>query len=61
MRATLAERRAVDIARSLIWWFYAEFKAYKRNPDPNPQLARPRRARFSLTPRNLPRLQADRF
>jgi hypothetical protein len=42
--ATPAERRAVDIARGLIWWFYADLKAYKRNPDP--KRARMMRARF---------------
>ena len=39
-----ADRRAVEIQRSLIWWFYADLKAYKRNPDP--KRARMMRARF---------------
>lgn len=39
-----ADRRAVDIQRGLIWWFYADLKAYKRNPDP--KRARMMRARF---------------
>ena len=42
--ATPAERRAVDIQRGLIWWFYADLKAYKRNPDP--KRARMMRVRF---------------
>jgi hypothetical protein len=42
--ATPAERRAVDLQRGLIWWFYADLKAYKRNPDP--KRARMMRARF---------------
>lgn len=39
-----ADRRAVEIQRGLIWWFYADLKAYKRNPDP--KRARMMRARF---------------
>ncbi|MEN2793685.1 transposase [Sphingomonas oligophenolica] len=39
-----ADRRAVEIQRALIWWFYADLKAYKRNPDP--KHARMMRARF---------------
>ena len=42
--ANPAERRAVEIQRALIWWFYADLKAYKRNPDP--KRARMMRARF---------------
>ena len=26
------QRRAVELIRQLIWWFYADLKAYKRNP-----------------------------
>ena len=26
------QRRAVDLVRQLIWWFYADLKAYKRDP-----------------------------
>ena len=37
-------RRAVEITRTLIWWFYRDLKAYKRDPDPN--RARALRARF---------------
>ena len=29
-----AHRRAVDLKRSLIWWFYGDLKAYQRDPDP---------------------------
>jgi hypothetical protein len=39
-----ADRRAVDLTRSLIWWFYADLKAYKREPDA--RRARSLRARF---------------
>lgn len=37
-------RRAIDITRQLIWWFYADLKAYKR--DPCRQRATQLRARF---------------
>ncbi len=37
-------RRAVDLARTLIWWFYADLKAYQREPDA--KRARMLRARF---------------
>lgn len=37
-------RKAVALARALIWWFYADLKAYKRAPDP--RRARMLRARF---------------
>jgi hypothetical protein len=39
-----AHRRAVDLIRTLIWWFYRDLKAYKR--DPSPTKARMMRARF---------------
>ena len=39
-----AHRRALDLKRSLIWWFYADLKAYQRDPDP--RRARMLRARF---------------
>lgn len=39
-----ADRRAVDLKRSLIWWLYADLKAYQRKPDP--KRARALRARF---------------
>lgn len=39
-----AQRRAVDLKRSLIWWFYADLKAYQRDPDP--KRARSLRVRF---------------
>jgi hypothetical protein len=38
------QRRAVDLIRQLIWWFYADLKAYKR--DPCRQRAAQLRARF---------------
>jgi Transposase IS66 family len=37
-------RKAVDLTRTLIWWFYADLKAYKRDPDR--RRARMLRARF---------------
>ncbi len=39
-----AHRRALELKRSLIWWFYADLKAYQREPDP--RRARMLRARF---------------
>jgi Transposase IS66 family len=38
------QRRAVELARQLIWWFYADLKAYKRDPCPRRRAAL--RARF---------------
>jgi hypothetical protein len=38
------QRRAVDVTRQLIWWFYADLKAYKQNPCPRRATAM--RARF---------------
>ena len=40
----LAHRRAVELTRTLIWWFYRDLKSYKLDPDPN--RARMMRARF---------------
>jgi hypothetical protein len=37
-------RKAVELARTLIWWFYKDLKAYKLDPDP--KRARALRARF---------------
>ena len=37
------QRRAVDLTRDLIWWFYADLKAYRREPD--------RRRRYELRAR----------
>ena len=42
--ATPAQRRAVDLVRTLIWWFYADLKAWTR--DPCPRRAAALRARF---------------
>jgi hypothetical protein len=42
--ATADQRRAVDVTRELIWWFYADLKAWKR--DPCPRRAAALRARF---------------
>jgi Transposase IS66 family len=42
--ATPEQRRAVELVRTLIWWFYADLKAWKR--DPCPRRAAPLRARF---------------
>ena len=30
---TAAQRRAVDLMRQLIWWFYRDLKAWQRQPD----------------------------
>ena len=38
------QRKATQLVRSLIWWFYADLKAYKR--DPCPRRAAAMRARF---------------
>jgi len=42
--ATPEQRRAVEVTRSLVWWFYADLKAWAR--DPCPQRAAALRARF---------------
>ena len=42
--ATPEQRRAVEMTRSLIWWFYADLKAWAR--DPCPRRAAALRARF---------------
>lgn len=42
--ATEEQRRAVELTRALIWWFYADLKAWKR--DPCPRRAAALRARF---------------
>ncbi len=39
-----AHQKAVDLIRTLIWWFYRDLKAYKLCPDP--KRARMMRARF---------------
>jgi hypothetical protein len=39
-----AHRQAVELVRTLIWWFYRDLKAYQRDPDP--KRARALRARF---------------
>jgi hypothetical protein len=39
-----AHRKAVELTRSLVWWFYRDLKHYKRDPDP--KRARMMRARF---------------
>ena len=41
---TAEQRRAVEMTRALIWWFYADLKAWKR--DPCPRRAAVLRARF---------------
>jgi hypothetical protein len=38
------QRRAVEVTRSLIWWFYADLKAWQR--DPCPRRAAALKARF---------------
>jgi hypothetical protein len=40
----VAHRQAVELIRTLIWWFYRDLKAYKCSPDP--KRARTMRARF---------------
>ena len=42
--ATPEQRRAVEVMRALIWWFYADLKAYKC--DPSARSAAALRARF---------------
>lgn len=42
--ATPDQRRAVEVTRALIWWLYADLKAWKR--DPCPRRAAALRARF---------------
>jgi hypothetical protein len=42
--ATAEQRRAVEVTRELIWWFYADLKAWQR--DPCPRRAAALRARF---------------
>jgi len=42
--ATPEQRRAVEVTHALIWWFYADLKAWKR--DPCPRRAAALRARF---------------
>jgi hypothetical protein len=41
---TDAQRRAIELTRTLIWWFYADLKAWQR--DPCPRRAAALRARF---------------
>ena len=31
---TAEQRRAIELTRTLIWWFYADLKAWKRDPCP---------------------------
>jgi transposase IS66 family protein len=42
--ATAEQRRAVAVTRELVWWFYADLKAWRR--DPCPRRAAALRARF---------------
>jgi hypothetical protein len=42
--ANPAHRKAVELVRTLIWWFYKDLKAYKLDPDP--RRAGALRARF---------------
>jgi hypothetical protein len=42
--ANAQQRQAVDLTRTLIWWFYKDLKAYRIDPDP--KRARALRARF---------------
>jgi Transposase IS66 family len=42
--ATPEQRRAVEVTRELIWWLYADLKAWRR--DPCPRRAAALRARF---------------
>jgi hypothetical protein len=41
---TAEQRRAIELTRTLIWWFYADLKAWRR--DPCPRRAAALRARF---------------
>jgi hypothetical protein len=42
--STNEQRRAIELTRTLIWWFYADLKAWQR--DPCPRRAAALRARF---------------
>ena len=42
--ATAEQRRAIEVTRALIWWLYADLKAWKR--DPCPRRAAALRVRF---------------
>jgi hypothetical protein len=42
--ATAEQRRAVEVSRALVWWLYADLKAWKR--EPCPRRAAALRARF---------------
>jgi Transposase IS66 family len=42
--ATAEQRRAVEVTRALVWWLYADLKAWKR--EPCPRRAAALRARF---------------
>src|SRR5918911_5144272 len=42
--ATAEQRRAVEVTRALVWWLYADLKAWKR--EPCPRRATALRARF---------------
>ncbi len=53
-------RKAVDLTRTLIWWFYKDLKAYKI--DPSPKRARALRARFDrIFKRNTGYVLLDRL
>src|SRR5690242_13491041 len=67
---TFTDRRhaAQQRQRSLIWWFYADLKAYRRDPDPRRRTALRarfdrifgRRAGFATLDRLLERLRANK-
>jgi crotonobetainyl-CoA:carnitine CoA-transferase CaiB-like acyl-CoA transferase len=62
------QRRAVELVRQLIWWFYADLKAYRREPDRRRRTALRtrfdrifrRRTGFATLDRLLQRLHANK-
>jgi hypothetical protein len=40
-----ADREAIELTRTLVWWFYGDLKVWQRDPDP--KRARALRARFT--------------
>ena len=45
--ATPEQRKAIEVTRALIWWFYADLKAWAG--DPCPRRATALRARFDVS------------
>jgi hypothetical protein len=63
-----AQRAAVERVRALVWWFYADLKAYRRQPSPAAKAALKarfdrifkRRTGFATRDRTLERLHANK-